>query len=308
VNSVISAVRQFLTLPVFRLPATVPPKPTAAEKQREQWRLQKARRRARRPTGVCYRCAVRPARAGKSDCEQCLAYDVAAKKNERDRRIAGALCVKCGKVASRKGRLMCAGCCDRSNAEAKARGRRNWLKGKCRCGREVSVGKSCEGCIKRGRNKSAEAKKRSRYGMGFCAGCPANRLPDGKLCQSCQIKRENRRKAVCSAADKRRRDRRKAQGLCVSCRAPAKPGRLQCERHLAEAIKRTRRAWERTHGPPRERLPRTHCGRGHLLDDRNTYHYRGRRNCRICGNAAVERYRVRKLARTRRAHTDAAAA
>lgn len=40
----------------------------------------------------------------------------------------------------------------------------------------------------------------------------------------------------------------------------------------------------------------THCRRGHPLDERNTYHHRGRRQCRACNRRSVRKYR---LARTR---------
>lgn len=36
---------------------------------------------------------------------------------------------------------------------------------------------------------------------------------------------------------------------------------------------------------------RTHCAHGHLLDEANTYTYKGARQCRTCNRAAVARYK-----------------
>jgi hypothetical protein len=39
---------------------------------------------------------------------------------------------------------------------------------------------------------------------------------------------------------------------------------------------------------------KSHCDSGHLLDERNTYLYRGKRICRACNRDAVVRYKGRK--------------
>lgn len=48
-------------------------------------------------------------------------------------------------------------------------------------------------------------------------------------------------------------------------------------------------------GQPNAR--KTHCPRGHLYDEENTYRHRGRRICRTCQRAAVRAHRARRKER-----------
>lgn len=45
------------------------------------------------------------------------------------------------------------------------------------------------------------------------------------------------------------------------------------------------------------KLTQTHCERGHLFDDKNTYYWRGRRHCRLCRLEHQRQLRLRRKQR-----------
>jgi len=46
--------------------------------------------------------------------------------------------------------------------------------------------------------------------------------------------------------------------------------------------------------PNPEKKIQTHCLKGHLYDDKNTYHWRNGRRCRTCGNNRSKNYKRRQ--------------
>lgn len=97
-------------------------------------------------------------------------------------------------------------------------------KGLCgSCGAEDPGGKQCGECKEKSRVR-AEA-KREKNREGGCFGC-GNPTDGGTRCEACKEKAKiSRQKSTA---------KRKANGICVACSEPAKPGTTLCQRHIDE--------------------------------------------------------------------------
>jgi hypothetical protein len=50
---------------------------------------------------------------------------------------------------------------------------------------------------------------------------------------------------------------------------------------------------QRSESPMAQQMRQSHCKRGHVLDEVNTYVWRGMRRCRVCNRAQASEYRAR---------------
>jgi len=95
-------------------------------------------------------------------------------------------------------------------------------------------------------------------------------------------------------------DGRRVAATCVDCgrQITTQDGvdEARCPRCKAY-LKRTKQRWSEERIKKSRRRPlRTHCQRGHLLDDANTYITpAGRRTCRVCINIRLDRHKAKRL-------------
>lgn len=138
------------------------------------------------------------------------------------------------------------------------------------------------------------------HGHEYTADNTGRTKSGSRYCRACKREKSREARARRVRVDRRRipsdalvrvvgdRTRRAVEVTCESCgqtflglALPSKRQRF-CSRRCA------------AQGLARSRQQPTSCGRGHLLDDGNTYLHNGKRHCRPCRNLAVAAYRKRK--------------
>lgn len=215
-----------------------------------------------RAKGLCGSCASNKAEAGFARCRPCMDQT----KETRAALIRGGLCVSCKKPTTCL-RTTCDDCADFERKRNGLNRKDRRAAGLCsECGGKPRKGKSlCGKCAKLLSARAEEHRQRCKE-LGICKSCGKESLSGMTFCAECREKRlaysrsydkNSRDPRRVSADNKKRRDDRRAAGLCPKCgKEPPAPGRKNCDDCLkANTIScQLRRIKKKQQGPVAQKI------------------------------------------------------